>query len=382
MEFQFLTSPRILFGPGTAEQLAEVVPALGARPLLLLGQRSAEGAGLRQQLERWVQPVTVGQCGREPTVQDVDRVVARARAASCDVVVAAGGGSVLDCGKAAAAMITNPGSLEDYLEGVGTGRELSATPCAMVALPTTSGTGSEVTKNAVISGPGYKKSIRSPEMIPRVAIVDPRLTRSMPPAVTAACGMDALVQLMESYLSRGASPLTDGLALQGVDQAGRGMMRAYEAPEDDQAREAMSLASLLGGVCLANAGLGAVHGLASPLGALFPVPHGVACAALLPQVMQANLEASRGAEAEQRVWSRFERLVSALGGETAAMDAAAGLELLEQLQRRLNIPRLAELGLTRDDFARVVAGARGSSMRYNPVELTDMQLTEILEAAF
>ncbi len=378
MEFQFLTSPRIIFGAGAVDQLGEVVAEHGERPLLVLGGEETGGARHEQMIER-VSPAAVGHCHREPTAEDVDGVVAGAREKGCDVVVAAGGGAVLDCGKAASAMLTNPGSLEEYLEGVGTGRAIEMPPCPTVAVPTTAGTGSEVTKNAVISGPGYKKSVRSPMMIPKVALVDPRLTRTMSPALTASCGMDALIQLMEAYISRSATPMTDGLAIQGVELAGWSLPRAFADGDDDEAREAMALASLLGGVCLANAGLGAVHGFASPLGALFPIPHGVACAALLPQVMEANLRASRDTEVEKRVWSRFAMLMQTLTGQRN--DVETGLEILGDLQQKLSIPRLGELGVSEADFPRIVAGARGSSMGYNPVALTDEQLTGILAAA-
>jgi alcohol dehydrogenase class IV len=248
----------------------------------------------------------------------------------------------------------------------------------MVAVPTTAGTGSEVTKNAVISGPGYKKSVRSPLLIPRLALVDPELLRGLPAAVAASCGMDALTQLVEAYLSKNASAFTDGLALQGIAAAGASLLEACRG-DSAAAREGMALASLLGGVCLANAGLGAVHGFASPLGALFPVSHGVACAALLPQVVRANLAA--GGEALQR---RFARVAEALTGERFADEqeaAARGLERLEALQRELDIPRLSALGITEDRLPEIVRGSRGSSMRYNPVELTDEQLIGILRAA-
>jgi len=379
MEFQFLTSPRIIFGAGAASGLKDLVAETGQRPLLVLGSDSPAGRARHEKLEEMVRPAAIGRCANEPTAEDVDHVVAAAREARCDVVVAVGGGSVLDCGKAAAAMLTNPGSLADYLEGVGTGRAIEEPPSPMIAVPTTAGTGTEVTKNAVISGPGYKKSVRSPLMIPRVALVDPELSVSMPPEVTASCGMDALIQLMEAYMSRCASPVTDGLALQGVELAGWSLVRAYDDGEDMEARGAMALASLLGGMCLANAGLGAVHGFASPLGAHFPIPHGVACAALLPQVMEANLRAARGADCEKRIWNRFARLMQTLTGQRN--DVETGLVILGDLQRKLKIPRLGEVGVTAEDLPKIVAGARGSSMRYNPVELSDEQLTGILQAA-
>jgi alcohol dehydrogenase class IV len=394
--FEFYTAPRIVFGRGTLERLPELLP--DARKVLLVVDGSSSERGLRARIEGLVPVAAVTTCAREPRVEDVDRAVEAGRAQGCDAVVAAGGGAVLDCGKAASGMMTNPGSLVDYLEGVGKGLQVERAPLPMVAVPTTAGTGSEVTKNAVISGPGFKKSIRSPLLIPRVALVDPELTHSMPPEVTASCGMDALTQVLESYLSKNASPVTDGLALQGIAAAGRGLLRAYCDPDDAEAREEMALASLLGGVCLANAGLGAVHGFASPLGALHPIPHGVACAALLPQVVEANLAAAAGTPAERRLRRRLTRAAEALCGEPAPCSRegdvlwgetfATEQEAVErvlaatrELQRELKIPRLSELGITEDNMGEVVKGSRGSSMRYNPVELTDDQLADILRAA-
>jgi alcohol dehydrogenase class IV len=382
--FEFTTATQIVFGEGALERLRELVEPLGRRPLLVLGGRSADESGLRERLERLLPAAAGARCAREPTVEDVDRTVATAKSASCDLVVAVGGGSVLDCGKAAAGMITNGGSLRDYLEGMGTGRTITAPPVPMIAVPTTAGTGSEVTKNAVISGPGYKRSVRSPMLIPRLALVDPQLTRGAPPAVTAACGMDALTQLVEAFFSRGATPLTDGLALQGIEAAGRSLAAVVADGGDGPSRGDMALASLLGGVCLANAGLGAVHGLAASLGAVCGIAHGVACAALLPQVARANLRSVVGTPLEERLWSRGVRLAEALTGRrfvdrASAVDAA--LTMLHRLQRELCIPRLGALGVTDDRIDEIVAGSRGSSMRYNPVELDDDQLTEILRQA-
>lgn len=383
--FELYTAARIVFGSGTLGRLPELAAEHGERVLLLLGAHHAERSGLAGRLRELLPVAAEVDCSREPRVEDVDRAVALAREARCEVVVAVGGGSVLDCGKAVSGMLNNEGSLGDYLEGVGAGRQIAHAAAPMIAVPTTSGTGSEVTKNAVISGEGYKKSVRSPLLIPRVALVDPELTIAMPPALTAACGMDALTQLIEAYLSRGAGPITDALALDGIARAGDALWRAYHRGDDIAAREQMALASLLGGVCLANAGLGAVHGFASPLGAFFPISHGVACAALLPQVLGANLRASRETAQEEWVWGRFARVSAALCGQGFDDRAAAievGLEFLHDLQRDLQIPRLTDLGLT--DLAarqRVVENARGSSMRYNAVELDDEQLHAILEEA-
>jgi len=383
MGFSFLTAPQIIFESGALT--AGSLPCMGERALLVLGRDTARNQELARIVGEGVAVGAVARCEREPTVAEVDLAVERARAGRCDWVVAAGGGAVLDCGKAAAAMMSNPGSLEDYLEGVGKELSIDARPAPMIAAPTTAGTGSEVTKNAVISGPTYKKSVRSPMMIPEVALVDPLVTHTMPPDVTASCGMDAMVQCVESYLSRGASPITDGLALQGAAAAGRSLGRAFDNGGDAEAREDMALASLLGGVCLANAGLGAVHGFASPLGALFPIPHGVACAAIFPQVLRANLEASESSETGPRLLRRTAQVARCMGASSSPDDRTAveeGIDWVAALQRRIGIPRLGALGIKREDFPRLVAGSRGSSMRYNPVELTDEQLTRILEAAF
>jgi alcohol dehydrogenase class IV len=384
--WELITSPRIIFGAGRIAELARLVPGFGHQALLVIGGASAERSGLRERLAALFHVGAVVSCAREPTVEDVDAAVRAGREAACDVVVAVGGGSVLDCGKAAAGLLSNGGELTDYLEGLGKERAVEKPPLPLIAAPTTAGTGSEVTKNAVITGPGFKKSIRSPLLVPRVALVDPELTRGAPREVVASCGMDALVQLVEAYLSRNANPVTDGLALQGIAAAGRALERAVQRP-DDAAREDMALAGLLGGICLANAGLGAVHGLASPLGAFFPIPHGVACAALLPQVLLANLRAAAGTTADAPLRRRVAAVADALTARRfASADPITALDAcvaeLERLQRCLAIPRLGKLGVTEADFPRLVAGSRGSSMRYNPVELSDEQIEEILRAAF
>ena len=382
--FEFFTAPRIVFGAGTVDRLGEIVSEHGRKALLVLGGKSADERGLTDTLRSLLPVGAEARCDAEPTVEVVDRAVEEARLGGCDVVVAVGGGSVVDCGKAAAAMATNPGSLVDYLEGVGTGATIDRPPLPFIAVPTTSGTGSEVTKNAVISGPGYKKSVRSPLMIPRVALVDPSLTYGMPRSVTAACGMDALTQLVEAYLSRNAQPLTDALALPGISAVGHSLEVAFREPENAEAREGMALASLLSGICLANAGLGAVHGFAAALGAFKSMAHGVACAALLPQVLRANLAAAAGTPAEERFVHRLATIGSTLVGEPFVSPNEAidhSLEHIIWLQRRLEIPALRELGVTADDLPVLVKNARGSSMRTNPVDLSDQQLMEILEDA-
>lgn len=381
MEFEFYTAGRIVFGAGSLERLGELAKPLGTRALVVTGAHSAQKSGLLVRVMGLVETAAVAPCAGEPTVEDVDRAVALARAAACDFVVAVGGGSALDCGKAAAGMLTNPGSLEDYLEGVGIGATIDRTPAPMIAIPTTAGTGTEVTKNAVIRGPGYKKSVRSPKLIPDVALVDPDLLAPASREVLAACGMDALTQVIESYLSRNASPMTDALAREGIRAAGKHLVPLCDDPTDTDAREAIALTSLFGGICLANAGLGAVHGFASPIGAHFPIPHGVVCGALLATVLETNLDAARGRPEADRVWTRFARVAEALTGityESPVVAAGAGLAHCRAMQRALSIPTLTTLGLREGHFPRIIAGARGSSMRTNPVDLTDAQLEEAL----
>ncbi|MEW6071229.1 MAG: iron-containing alcohol dehydrogenase [Planctomycetota bacterium] len=384
MEFDFSTAGRIVFGAGALARLAALAAPLGRRALLVTGERSADESGVADSVGAAIAVAARARCAGEPSVADVDRAVAAARAERCDFVVAVGGGSALDCGKAAAGMLTNPGSLEDYLEGVGKGLVLARPPVPLIAVPTTAGTGSEATKNAVVSGPGYKKSIRSPLLLPTVALVDPDLLASVPRPVRAACGLDALTQVLEPTLSRNAGPLTDALSLTGIRAAARALPAYVADPADAAARAGMALASLLGGISLANAGLGAVHGFASPLGAQFPIPHGVACGTMLAAVVETNLAAARGTPAEERVASRFAAAAEALLDRRFADRAAAlraGLARLHALQAELGVPRLAALGVRDEHLPAIVAGARGSSMRTNPVNLTDAELTAALRRA-
>jgi alcohol dehydrogenase class IV len=297
------------------------------------------------------------------------------------VVVAIGGGSVIDTGKAVAAILANGGDPLDYLEVVGDGRPLARTAVPLVAVPTTAGSGAEVTKNAVLAArqQGVKASLRSPSMLPRVALVDPVLTYDMPPGLTAATGLDALAQLIEPYLSVRANPMIDAVCREGMGLVSRALRAAVRDGSDAEAREAMSLASLFGGLALANAGLGAVHGFAGPLGGRLEAPHGALCAALLPAAVRVNLRAVRARAA--RFATRFDDVARWLTGnpDAVAEDAVAWLEALG---RDLAVPGLASYGFGVEDVPALLPQARASSsMRGNPVELTDDELAEILEAA-
>ena len=323
----------------------------------------------------------------EPVVTDVDEAVGEAKSNGCDVVVGIGGGSAIDCAKAVAGLLGNGGTAADYMEVVGKGRKMVKPAAPWIAIPTTAGTGAEATRNAVIGWPQkqFKASIRSELLLPRIALIDPELGLDVPAEVTARSGMDALCQLIESYTSTGANPMTDALALQGISLAARSLGRAYRDGQDLEAREEMAMAALLSGITLTNAGLGAVHGFAAPLGASFPVPHGTVCAALLPHVIAANVKALRDDSSGLRALGRYATVGRRLAGEERlpedeATEACA--RFTAELARELRIPPLARFGLAEEGVPAMVKLARkASSMRYNPVVLSDEALATVLKSA-
>ncbi|MHC4299672.1 MAG: iron-containing alcohol dehydrogenase, partial [Planctomycetota bacterium] len=318
-----------------------------------------------------------------PTTTLAKAAAETARQADCDLVLSIGGGSVLDTGKVVAAMLTNTGELKDYLEVVGAGKPLARESVPHIAIPTTAGTGAEVTRNAVLTVPEHKVkvSMRSGLMLPRLAVVDPELTYLMPPSVTASTGLDALTQLIEVYVSNQANPLTDGICREGVIRAGRSLRRAYQDGSDHDAREDMATASLFGGLGLANAKLGAVHGFAGPLGGMFSAPHGVICARILPFVMEINVRALLGREPDSPALVRYDEVGRLLTGRATAK-ASDAVKWIQELCAALKVPALCEFGLTRQDFSKVAAKARkASSMKGNPIELTEEELLEILTQA-
>jgi alcohol dehydrogenase class IV len=316
----------------------------------------------------------------EPAIETVENGAALARREKCDLVISFGGGSLLDAGKAIAAMLTNPGELLDYLEVIGRGRTLAQPSAPFIAIPTTAGTGSEVTRNAVLASPEHrvKVSLRSPFMLPRVALVDPELTYDLPPAITASTGLDALTQVIEPYVCSRANPLTDALCVEGIRRAARSLRTACANSRNAAAREDMAVASLFGGLALANAGLGAVHGFAGPLGGMFPAPHGAVCAALLPHVVEANLRALRRRAPNSGALRRYDEVARLITSET---DAAAddAVEWLRKLVSDLQIPSLKTYGVTREHTSAIVEkSAKASSMKANPIGLTSEELAEIL----
>lgn len=377
MAFTFSTA-RILFGPGSGLEIAARAYRLGRRCLLVTGSRPEGCAWLADDLSAVMDDVFVIPVSGEPEAAAIAAFALSARARGCDVVVAVGGGSVLDAGKALAALVPNTGDVFDYLEVVGRGMPFEQSPLPLIAAPTTAGTGSEVTANAVLlsRAHGVKVSLRSPEMIPRLAVVDPELAVSLPPRQTAATGMDALTQLMEAFVSHAASPLTDPLCRDGMVRAARSLRRAVADGTDLAARSDMALASLFSGMALANSKLGAVHGFAAPLGAMLGAAHGEICAALLPHVMEANIAALRATDSAHPILGRYAETGLLLAGER---DASAGVRFVHALCRDLGVRNLRALGLEEgmvDDAVRKAAGA--SSMKGNPVVLDHGRLSAVL----
>jgi alcohol dehydrogenase class IV len=383
MRFEFSTPGRIVFGPGTLREAGGIVSSLGKRPLVVTGRSVERAEPLLALLAEAGLPAVIFAVPGEPDIAIVEAGAVAARSSACDCVVAFGGGAALDAGKAMAVMATSPGELLDYLEVVGKGLPVSKPPLPVLAIPTTAGTGSEVTRNSVIISREHrvKVSLRSPMMMPAVALVDPELTYDLPPAVTAATGLDALAQLIEPFVCKRANPLVDGLCIEGMIRVARSLRVAFENGADSEAREDMAVASLFGGLALANAGLGAVHGLAGPLGGMITAPHGAVCAALLPHVVAVNLAAlrSRGPGSEALV--RYERVARLLTGDAGAT-AYDAVAWLQRVTTDLAIPGLGSYGLRPEDVP-VLAdnAARANSMKANPVELTSEELLAIVREA-
>jgi alcohol dehydrogenase class IV len=381
MHFDFATAGRIIVGAGRAAELPELLAGLGSRVLVCTGRDPARQAGLLAGLGL---PAAVFPVPGEPSTDVARAALAAAREHRADVIAAIGGGSVIDTAKAVSILLANGGDPLDYLEVAGAGRAITrpAVPC--VAVPTTAGTGAEVTANAVLAVPGrgLKASLRSRLMIPRVALVDPALTVSCPPPVTAASGLDALTQCLEPLVSSQANPLTDGLASEGLRRAATGLRAAYRDGRDAAARADMAVCSLLGGLALANAKLGAVHGLAGVIGGTIPVPHGLACAALLVPVVTANVRALRAAgPAGQPALGRYAAAARQLTGDPAAT-VEDGLAWIAETVRLLAVPGLAAFGLRPGQAGAVAAqAARSSSMRGNPIPLPVSELQAIVVAA-
>ncbi|KAA5596243.1 iron-containing alcohol dehydrogenase [Blastochloris sulfoviridis] len=389
--FAIAALPRIEFGAGAVQKLPDLAARFGARLLLVTGAGSFAasphaGALFQALRQRGLSWQTVEVAG-EPSPELVDGAVRAVHGTGIKVVVGIGGGSVLDAAKAIAGLIAPGNSVMDHLEGVGADKPYRGPATPFIAVPTTAGTGSEATKNAVLSrigADGFKKSFRDDALIARVAIVDPDLLATCPPALVAANGMDALTQLLESYVSARANPLTDALALSGLAAVRDALLDWYDrGAAAVEARAGMAYAALVSGICLAQTGLGSVHGLASPLGALFPIPHGVVCGTLVAAATQVNIEAMTARDPQNPALAKYAaagRLLANAEGASAEAARTALVATLADWTQRLALPRLSALGVVADDVARIVAGSRGSSMKTNPVMLTDDEIARVVAA--
>jgi alcohol dehydrogenase class IV len=380
MLFEFATAGRILFGEGTLREAGGIARRYGDRALIVTGGTPGRASPLEDVLRQsGVSFETVSIPG-EPTTGQVTDGVEAARRFRPHAVIGFGGGSALDAAKAIAALLANPGDIFDYLEVIGAARPLTVKPLPCIAIPTTAGTGSEVTRNAVIKSEehGVKVSIRHPDILPCAAIIDPELTLELPPAVTAAAGLDAFTQVIEPYVSRRANPLTDAICRDGIRLAAGALRKAFTDGHDAAARRDMCLASLYGGMALANAGLGAVHGFAGPVGGMFPAPHGVICARLLPAVIETNIRALQAREPDSPALCRYDEIARLVTG-CAQARADDGIRWIQRLCEDLRIPPLGACGIRATHVPDLVRkAAESTGMKTNPITLTGDELAAIL----
>jgi len=380
MRFEFATATEIVFGPGSREILPDRLKGLGSVAFLVTGAAPARASSVVEAIRAAGVLVEIESLAHEPTVTDARSVAEAARARRADVVVAIGGGSVIDLGKAVAALVANEGDPLEYLEVIGRGRPLTRRSLPFIAVPTTAGAGAEVTRNAVLASPDHavKASLRSALMLPSLAVVDPELTLTLPRDITAATGMDALAQVLEPFVSVRANPLTDALCLDAMPRVARSLRRAWADGADLDARIDMSLAALAGGLALANAGLGAVHGFAAAIGGRFDAPHGAVCAALLPGVVEANVAALAARASDSPARARYVAAARATTGRTDATVTDL-VRWLCELRAELHIPGLRAYGVTEANADAVVTAAmNASSMRANPIVLEPDELHAVL----
>lgn len=382
--FEFATATRILFGPGVLKEVGAAARDMGKRAMLFLGLPEEQLELLYTSLEGRQVSWVPFQVKTEPTVDLVRQALGIARREGCDLTIGCGGGSAMDNAKAVAALLANGGDPLDYLEVIGRGQTLEKPSAPCIAIPSTAGTGAEVTRNAVLGATDQrvKVSLRSATMLPRLALVDPSLTYGLPPEVTANTGLDALTQLVEPYVSNKATPITDALCREGMQMVACSLQRAYIDGKNETARQEMSLASLYGGLALANAGLGGAHGFAGPIGGMFTAPHGAICARLLPFVTRANLKALNQRAPELPALARYDQVARLLTGDPAAT-AEQGVNWLFDLCTALNVHPLRDYGITLTDIPLIVSkSAVASSMKANPIVLTTEELTDIILQAF
>ena len=381
--FEFATADRIIFGAGKLNGLGDQLKGRAKRLLLVCGNSSDAIPRVREILSAQDIPFDEFHVHGEPTVDTASEGVLVALEHGCDMVIGLGGGSVLDAGKAISALATNRGDIFDYLEVVGKGQPLTNAPLPYIAIPTTAGTGTEVTRNAVLKSPshGVKVSLRSPMMLPSIALVDPELTYNLPPAITASSGLDALTQLIEPFVSIKANPMTDAICREGIRHAAKSLRQAYLNGADVSAREGMALASLFGGMAFANSALGAVHGFAGPLGGMLHAPHGAICARLLPLVMEANIKALESRHAGHVAIQKYVEIAQIVTGDKNA-SAQDGVKWVGDLVSELKIPPLSAHGMNESQIPEAVEKTlNASSFKGNPIALNEGELREILERA-
>jgi alcohol dehydrogenase class IV len=381
--FSFSTAQQILFGAGLFQNIGKMAQGLGKRAFLVLGFQNKNTESLEQMLEENGIVSSKIIIDKEPTTSAVRLALELAANSDSEIIIGFGGGSAIDTAKAVAVLRNNPGDLFDYLEVIGKSKPIiqPALPC--IAIPTTAGTGAEVTRNAVIASPSdrVKVSLRSPYMLPRMAIVDPELTLSLPKSVTASTGLDALTQLIEPFVSKDANPLTDALCKEGMKHAARSLRKAYVNGNDLVARSDMCIASLFGGLALANSKLGAVHGFAGVIGGMCNGPHGAICARLLPPVIAVNIQALKNRDPESLAIQKFAEVACILTGSPAAK-VQDGVAWIEELVKEFSIPPLTAYGMKSSDIPEVVEqSTQASSMKGNPVVLTHDELETILVSA-
>jgi alcohol dehydrogenase class IV len=382
MQFELATAARVVFRPGAVADLPGIAREFGTRALLVTGRNTARAASLAAGLQHAGIELSSFAVDSEPTLQLVRNGVERA-GHGCNLVIGFGGGSTIDAGKAIAALTTNSGEPLDYLEIIGKGRSLERPPLPFIAVPTTAGTGAEVTRNAVLDSPehGLKASLRSAFMLPKAAVIDPDLTLDLPPEITASTGLDALTQLIEAYVSKRANALADLFCLEGIRRASQSLLRVWRNGGDHQARESMSFASLLSGLALANAGLGVVHGFAAPLGAMLHAPHSALCAAVLPHGIAINIEALRQRARDHDALRKYREIARILTGDEAAQPEN-GADWIAALCQQLSISRLRAHGLVHRQIPELVEKTEAAnSTKGNPIPLTADELTEIAERA-
>jgi alcohol dehydrogenase class IV len=383
MQFEFATATQIIFGAGKIKEVGKLATTMGTRAFVVTGLTIECTAPLLKILaEQQIEYVPFAVVD-EPTTDIVRMGMQQAQAAQCDLVIGFGGGSALDTGKAIAALLTNGGDPLDYLEVIGKGKPITKVAAPYIAIPTTAGTGAEVTRNAVLKSPEHqvKVSLRGLLVLPRVALIDPELTYTLPPAVTASTGLDALTQVLEPFVCNAPNPMIDALCREGLRRAARSLRRVYEQGDDAAAREDMAVVSLFGGLALANAKLGAVHGFAGPLGGMFPAPHGAVCARLLPYVMEINVRALQARLPQSDALRRYQEVGQILTGNPNAT-ARDGVLWIQELCNALNVPPLANYGMKIEDIPMLVENAaKASSMKGNPIVLTPDEMRDILTQA-